>query len=823
MTTLHNIESLPVYGNLDAIASMVLSAPVSALSAEPGAGKTTLVPWHLLKTSTETHKKILLLQPRRIAARAAAERIAFLLGESVGKRVGLRTRQETLVSRETRLEVITEGVLVRMVQSDQSLEQYSLIIFDEFHERSLAADLSLALVNDSRLTLRDDLKLLIMSATLHHEELETVFSDVPLLTVPGRVFPVDVSYSQLRKNEKIWDAAARCAVAASDVSRGDVLVFLPGFREIRRTQELLSQKNTAAEVCVLHGQLHPTEQRKVLEVSDHKRIILSTNVAETSLTIPGVDTVVDSGLVRRVQFNPRTAMDHWDTVRISAASAEQRKGRAGRLGPGRAVRLWEESEYLIPFDQPEILQADCAPVVYECLLWGARSVYDLAWITPPPKSSVKQALQLLETLGICSADGIISEKGKALSRYALHPRLAVMMYESELRNESATGAALAAVIEEDDSFKTDDPDIKERVAAVKQYLTGSDRYSYAKRAAEEYKRILSRCSSHKDSASAIDPEHTGRLLSYAFPERMGRKVKQTGAESRWVLASGRGAVLKGALSDAEFIVAADIDGGDSDGRIFSAASIARSDIEKGLSGSVTESVSVVWDGWRAKAATVIRAGLLVLEEKMGGVLSPEIIERAVRDRITKEGIQGFEWSDAAKSLLARCRYIQKKNIEKDFPDFSDDALIAELDTWLMPFARFDGGKIFAEDALYNGLVYRLGHYFSQKIDSIAPQSVTLPSGSVKQYDYESGDVPILAARLQEFFGCIETPMVCGEPVLLHLLSPAGRPMQITRNLETFWDGAYPEIKKELLGRYPKHYWPDNPREAEPTARTKKRR
>jgi ATP-dependent helicase HrpB len=811
------ISSLPVFPFLDEIISMIQSSPVCAISAEPGAGKTTAIPASLLEKG-KTSGKILLLQPRRLAARASAERISFLLGESVGNRVGLRTRQETIIGKETVLEVVTEGILTRMIQNDQSLEGYGLIIFDEFHERSINSDMGLALALDCMGTLRSDLKIVLMSATLDIDEVKKTLGDIPSIKVPGRTFPVEVSYRSIAKGERQFDAIAKTIVTAYNRSSGSVLVFLPGFREIRITADSLNKLSVSADIMTLHGQMPPAEQREVLRDSGKRRIILSTNVAETSVTIPGVDAVVDSGLVRRVRFNPRTGMDHWDTGRISNASAVQRSGRAGRMRAGIAIRVWDESERLTPFDNPEILEADCAPLVFESLIWGVRSVYDLTWMTPPPKSSVTHAMSLLKSLGICDENEALTKKGNALSAFALHPRFSNMLYEGKLRGLADTAAALAAVLEEDDAFPADDPDLRDRVLLIKKIVTGELNAGKIKRAADEYEHIMRRSGTAPD-ARKIDPEKTGFLTARAYPERLARKTKQNGQDSRWQMSSGRGAVLKGLLSDEEFLAIADCDGGDADGRIFSAAPVSRADIDQGLAGDIAESIIVSWENWKARLTKVRRAGLLVLNEKPLSDFSAVDLTPHIQRRIAADGISVLPWDDDSKALLARCRYLKKK--VDGFPEFSDTALERDAGEWIVPFAKSSGEILTGQDVL-NGLVFRLGA-FSQKIDKLAPKSFVLPTGNSARFDYESGDVPVLSARLQEFFGCIDTPQVCGEPVLLHLLSPARRPVQITRDLAGFWDRAYPEVKKELMGRYPKHYWPENPREAEPTARAKPRK
>jgi ATP-dependent helicase HrpB len=826
-----DITSLPVHPFLDEIADSLARDRTLLLHAETGAGKTTLVPWKLLSHAAFSGSKMLLLQPRRLAARAAADRIASLIGERVGLTVGLRTRVESAVGAATRLEVVTEGVLTRIIQNDRSLEGYGTVIFDEFHERNLQADMALAFAWDCRETLRPDLKILFMSATLPTQELHAEFGAMNLISVPGRTYPVTVLYRPPLAGEKPWDGIARLAddamkTPAGEVA-GDVLAFLPGFREINRARETIARSypRLADGVVALHGQLPLSEQRKVLnpEEGSGRRIILSTNVAETSLTIPGVRAVVDSGLERRVRYLPRTGMEHWETASISAASAEQRKGRAGRTGPGVCFRWWSESERRQEFSNPEIMESDLAPLLLQTALWGAASPYDLRWLNAPPRAAVERATALLMLLGLISDSGGITGPGRRVSGMGLHPRLGRMVLASVERGWLATASAAAAILEEGDQTPGD-PDFRDRIAA---WAEGGRRFpdGAARRINEEARRIMRAAGSEqRDIAGAeIDPGLAGKLLLLAYPDRAARRTAG-GETSRWILATGRGARLTGTLSQEDYIAVADLDGGETDARIFLAAPVTRDELASGLAGEPVMEQEVEWEGWKPRARTILRLGRIIMKESRDAALpEPEKLQRVIAERLAREGMEGLPWSREAKRLCARCLFIQKYGGQSNWPDFSPDALSREAEVWLLPFGNYTGGPVFTGESILSGLESRIGRKRMRILDSLAPEQFTLPSGTRKPVDYESGEIPIIAAQIQQMFGSRETPLLCNVPVLLHLLSPAGRPVQITRDLDGFWERSYPAVKKELMGRYPRHYWPDNPREADPTNRAKPRK
>jgi ATP-dependent helicase HrpB len=830
-------EDLPLYAHLPEIADRLAQRGLLLLHADPGAGKSTLVPWHLLGHRAFAAARILLLQPRRIAARAAAERIAGLLGERVGQRVGLRTRMETLTGPKTRLEVATEGILTRIVQNDPSLSGYGTVIFDEFHERNLQAEMALAFTWECREHLNPGLNLLFMSATPPAAELTAALGKMDFLSFPGRSWPVSVLDRPPLREETPWQGAARLAAEARrllDGGRGGaVLVFLPGLREILRTREELLRQHPglAAEIQVLHGRLPPAQQRRVLDPppGPSRRIILATNVAETSLTIPDVSAVVDSGLERRVRFHPRTGMDHWETAEISQASALQRQGRAGRLGPGICLRWWRSTDARRAFSNPEILEADLAQLALETAFWGAPSPLEMTWITPPPLSALQQANGLLAELGLIDARGRITPLGRRAAGLGLHPRLARMVLAAADRGLTATAALAAAILEEGDPLPGHDADFRDRLSAwvaAARHAPGGLPPETAERISREARRILHAANSSATALSPdkIDPSLAGTLLLSAYPDRAARRAGGglIGEEGRFVLATGRGARVTGPLAGEEYLAVAELDGGDREARVFLAAPLLRAELEGSLSDPPREVACFTWEGWMPRCRMERRVGWLVLEAHPGKAPPPEELRQATVERIAREGISILPWSDAARRLLARCRFVERFGRRQGWPGFSDAILAEEIDQWLLPWGNWDGRDVFRAEILCQALSGRLGWENRRALDELAPETWKLPSGTARHLDYETADRPVLAARIQEFFGCRKTPALCGEPLMLHLLSPAGRPVQITQDLDGFWDRAYPLVRRELLGRYPRHPWPDNPRSAEPTSRAKRR-
>lgn len=823
------VETLPVFSRLAEISTALDKQNLLCVDAEPGAGKTTLIPWKLIEKGKYKAGKVILLEPRRLAARAAAERIADLLGEKPGNTVGLRTRYDSVGG--SSLEVVTEGVLNQMLIHDPEIQGVSLILFDEFHERSLQGDLALALAWESRKVFRDDLGLLIMSATLPYQSIQKSYGDIPLISIPGRTFPVQVHYRPPLEREYTAEGTTRLCVESWEkhIARdgGDILVFLPGYREILKTKELLKTALPGAQTVVLHGSLPPEEQRRVLDrdPSLKSRIVLSTNVAETSVTLQSIRVVVDCGLVRRSRFSPSTGMDHMDTVPNSLASAEQRKGRAGRLSAGFCYRWWKESDYRDPFSQPEIQEADLARLVLDTALWGANNPFELTWTTKPSQGSVSQAQSLLRDLCLFDHRNQVTPDGKKAADLGLHPRLSRMVLTAQDSEDKQTAAFLAALLEEEAyPAGRNEIDLRDHLNCLRQ------KRDIDRKIHDEAGRIWKnlRLNNQPLLCESIKPESAGWLLLKAYPDRTAKrdKIEPGGHNSRWVMAGGKGALMEGPLSREEFIVIAALDGSSKDSRVQLAAPIDPSSIFSGEAGILETAMAVTWEGWKPKASSVVRLGKLIIKEIKGGQIKQENLEDGVREKLLKEGLDSLPWDERAKGLLFRCRFIAKHGSHKDWPDFSNEYLLSNADKWLLPHCRWSDGmkgqSLVDLQSLLNALDHYIGWNRKSELERLAPESFILPSGSRKKLDYTAGEIPVLEARLQEFFGCTETPRICGVPLILHLLSPAGRPVQITNDLDGFWDRTYPDVKKELKGRYPRHYWPDDPREAEPTARAKPR-
>lgn len=824
-----NIAALPLYPFLPGVAKTLSQDGLLLLAAEPGAGKTTLLPWKLLQEPAFSRGKLLLLEPRRLAARAAADRIARLLGERTGQTVGLRTRLETLVSSRTRLEVVTEGVLTRLLQADPSLTGYNTLLFDEFHTRSLQGDLGLALAWDSRRIFRPDLRLAIMSATLPAQDVRQAYGAWPLVTAPGRSHEVAIHYRPpLSPREKPWEAAARLAEEALRLdllaASGTVLCFLPGYREMQRAEELVANRRPElkANLFLLHGRMRPEQQREVLdpEQAAGRRVVFATNVAETSLTIPGVRAVVDLGLERRVRFSPRTGMDHWETLPISQASAEQRRGRAGRQGPGVCLRWWREGEQRAPYAPPQISEADLSSLVLETACWGAPSPQALTWVTPPPEAAVRQAAALLRALGLLDERGAATASGREAAGWGIHPRIARMVRNAKAQGLTGTAVVLAAILEGRELLAGRETDV--RVPLTEWNARTSGLGGDRRRLEEEVQRLSRLLGAGK--LPAADPEAGGRLLLSAYPDRAAKRTRQDDPHaSRYLLASGRGALLNGPLASQEYLAVAEVDGGELDAKIFLAAPVTRQDLESGLAGLPAEVWTFAWEGWKPRAGLEVKLGAIVLKRKPAGRMDPEALQAGARERLRSNGLQSLPWNAGSRQWLARCRFVERWGRVAGWPAFGEEALREEVESWLFPFGDWSGKPVWDERALLSALEHRLGKGRRGQLDQLAPERWTLPSGSSKRLDYEVGEAPQLSGRLQEFFSATTTPRLCGQPLLLDLLSPAGRTVQLTRDLDGFWDRAYPEVRKELRGRYPRHPWPEDPRAAQPTARTKKNR
>lgn len=851
--------ALPIEEILPQLRDALASHSAVVLQAPPGAGKTTLVPLALLDEPWLQGQSIVMLEPRRLATRAAAMRMAELRGEKVGHTVGYRVRFDSQVSRHTRIEVVTEGILTRRLQSDQALEGVGLVIFDEFHERNLNTDLALALCIDSLRTLREDLKVLVMSATLDAEGVAKLLGNVPVITSMGRSFPVTVDYFPRETVGRLADIMAAALRSALTERTGDILAFLPGSGEIRRVQQLLQADAMCADISIhpLYGDLPRDAQDKALQpdVSGRRKIVLATPIAETSLTIEGITTVVDSGWARVPRFDPNSGLTRLDTVRISRASAEQRTGRAGRLSPGHSYRLWTESTQrgLQAQTAPEILAADLTPLALELAQWGVRDVADLAWLDPPPAGTLAQARQLLTELDALDAKGMITTTGKAMAALPAHPRLAHLLLKGDKLGLGALACDVAALLSERDIINTEAAqtrscDLLERIEAImtfrKRGRAGAQAHNadpYAceriEQTSQQWRRLLN--IKHAANELAAAQENTGLLLALAYPDRIAtQRETNTG---RYRLANGRGARLASHdhLAKSPYLVAAHLnansntshDKNHGEGTIYLAAPITVQALREHLTQHIKSYDNVRWDTQQQAviARREERLGELILATQALDNANPDALRKAMLEGIRRMGLAILPWTRDAREWQARVlslRYWSHLDNNGDsWPDVSDAHLEATLETWLEP--HLDG--ITRRDHLtrldmFTLLQNHLDWQQRTRLDAGAPTHLTVPSGSHLRLIYTPGEAPVLAVKLQEMFGLADTPHIAWGriAVTLHLLSPGQRPIQITQDLRGFWDRTYAEVKKELKGRYPKHPWPDDPWNATPTARRKPR-
>ncbi|MDD2046902.1 ATP-dependent helicase HrpB [Pseudomonas putida] len=839
--------SLPIDAVLPALREALSLRHEAVLEAPPGAGKTTRVPLALLDEPWLQGQTILMLEPRRLAARAAAERLASELGESVGQTVGYRIRLDSKVGPKTRIEVVTEGILTRRLQADPALEGVGLLIFDEFHERSLDADLALALSLNGRELLRDEppLKILLMSATLEGERLSSLLDEAPVISSEGRMYPVDVRWGRpFQPGEYIEPRVVDSVLQAIADESGSLLVFLPGQAEIRRVhqslQEALGERQDIL-LCPLHGELELNAQRAAIDAAPpgKRKVVLATNIAETSLTIDGVRVVIDAGLARVPRFDPGSGMTRLDTQRISRASATQRAGRAGRLEPGVCYRLWSEAQHeqLAAYGSAEILQADLAGLALQLARWGVTPE-QLRWLDQPPAAAYAQALDLLQRLGAFKADSrdSLNEHGQAMAELPAHPRIAHLLLRGQDLGLAAMACDVAALLGERDILRGAGADVHSRLAL----LSGEARTSRggqggvqrARQLARQYRGYL-----RGNARSAVaDPEHSrwlGALLALAYPDRVAQQRRAGGGEYR--LANGRAALFgePDALMKCPWLVVADLGSrqGQREERIYLAAEFDPALFDGVLAEQVRSVDLLDWD----ERENVLRAerqrkvGELVLSREPLTGLDEDARARALLELVRRKGLELLSWTPELRQWQARVALLRQLDLaadgESEWPDLSDDALLASLPEWLQPYL----GKVtrlshFAQLDLSSMLRNLLPWPLPQRLDEWAPMHLSVPSGSNIRLDY-SETPPILAVRLQELFGLAETPRIAQgrQQVLLHLLSPARRPVQVTQDLANFWRSTYAEVKKDLKGRYPKHYWPDDPLIAEATARAKPRK
>lgn len=847
-------SGLPIDEALPALRAALRLQRAAVLQAPPGAGKSTVVPLALLDEPWLEGRRIIVLEPRRLAARAVATRMAATLGEPVGRRVGYRMRLDTRVSRETRIEVVTEGVLARLLHADPALEDTAALLFDEFHERSLNADLGLALALDARATLRPDLRIVVMSATLDGAAVAALIGDAPVVTAPGRQFEVQTRHvgRGLPLLPGPVDSPERAALAATvqalHESAGDALVFLPGAAEIRRLQAALlaSRLPAGTSVHALYGELSAPLQAAALAParSQERRVVLATNIAETSLTIPGVRIVIDTGLERRSLFDPATGMSRLETRRISRASADQRRGRAGRTANGVCYRLWSEGAHrtLAPFTPPEIVEADLAPLALELAAWGAQEAASLAWLDAPPAPQLGSARALLRWLGAIDDAHRITPHGRGMAQLAAHPRLAHMLLRAAEDGAVSMAADLAAMLGERDLLRGQrDADVRTRLELLRAGPRDAniDRGTLvrARRSADQYGQAvrLARPAGSDAAAAAVAPAaesggDPGELLALAFPDRIGRR-RESG-DGRYTLSNGRGAHFRDVqtLSRREFIVAVDLDDEGRDARILLAAPLSRDAIDRRFADIIEVRDSIEWD---ARTETVIALrretlGELVLSEQPLREPPADAVLAAMLRGIRTLGIAALPWTREARDLQARiafARSVDRDGRQGDWADLSDASFESQLGERLAPWlAGMSRRSHLDRLPMAQILAASLTPAQRRALDELAPTHLTMPTGSRIRIDYGDPAAPTVAVRLQEVFGLADTPRIGGGriPITFTLLSPAQRPVQITRELASFWRGAYAEVRKDMRGRYPRHYWPENPLEAEPTRGVRRR-
>lgn len=826
---------MPIDAVLPDVHAALADAGTAVVIAAPGAGKTTRIPLALLDAPWRGDGRVLVLEPRRLAARAAAEQMARLLGEAVGHRVGYRVRLDSRVSAATRVEVVTEGIFTRMVQDDPSLDGVAAVLFDEFHERHIGSDLGLALALESRAVMRPDLRLLVMSATLEASPVARLLGDgapAPTIVSEGREHPVTTAYRPPRDGVPLARQVANAVHAARRESPGDVLVFLPGIAELQRVRAALEEDAIDARVELLHGSLALDDQDRVLRPRDASpRVILSTAIAESSVTLDGVRVVVDAGLARVPRFDARSGMSRLETVRVSRASADQRRGRAGRTAPGHCIRLWDEAmQATLPQrPTPEILETDLAAFALELAGAGHADASALRWLDLPPAGTFAQARTLLRDLGALGPDGRVTSHGRAMATLGIAPRLAHLVLRGAALGMATLACEVAALLAERDILRRDaaehDADLATRVDALRRGERGSIDVARLHRVRDEA-RALRRALPREASDAHEDVAELGTLVALAYPDRVAQR--RNGDAPRYLLRNGRGARLATAqpLGRAAYLAIADLDGDPAESRIWLAAALDDAQLHRALGEAIVSVREVHWDEAteRVRAADVERLGAIVLRERPLRDVGPEDLRTALLDAVRQRGIARLPWREHDIALRKRIAFA-RAHLGAPYPDVSDEALLATLDDWLAPMlddARRWGdlGSIDLGAALLAPLPWAA----RERLDRIAPTHLEVPSGSRIRVEYDDPAQPVLRVKLQECFGLTETPRLAEGrvPVTMHLLSPAGRPVQVTQDLASFWRSGYFEVRKDLKGRYPRHPWPDDPLLARATRRAKPR-
>ena len=816
-------DTLPIHEVLDALKAALAERNCSVLVAPPGAGKTTVVPLALLDQPWIDGRKIIMLEPRRLAARAAAERMAKTLGERAGDTVGYRVRLQTKVSARTRIEVVTEGVFTRMILDDPALEGVAAVIFDEFHERSLDADLGLALARDSQGLLREDLRILVMSATLDGARVSALLGDAPMIESQGRMFPVETRYVGRDQRASMEEQLARLVGRVLADEAGSVLVFLPGQGEIRRAERFINERlrDPGVDVAPLYGALEPSRQDRAIAPPPpgRRKVVLATSIAETSLTIEGVRVVIDCGLARAPRFDPSSGLTRLATVRVSRAAADQRRGRAGRTAPGVCYRLWEEAETraLPAFERPEILEADLSGLALDLARWGARDPQSLAFLDMPPAAAFTEARALLERLQALDGQGGLTAHGRALAELPLPPRLAHLVLKGAAVGVGRRAARIAGLIAER-GLGGNDVDLRHRLQQMEHDRgpRAEDARTLADRWAQQAERSVG-----KGAGQAIDD---GLLLAEAYPDRI---AKARGAPGEFQLASGRGVHLEPAdpLARETWLAVGDLGGGGARDRILLAAPLEEEALLAAFADRVkTEDVLEPDARGRLKARRVTRLGRLTVAERVIDDPDPALIAGALLAQARREGLGALNWSPNARRLRARAAFLRALGLG-DAPDLSDAALEAGLEAWLAPL--LPGRKALAEipsAALFDALRGMIDWPQMQALDRLAPESWTTPAGTGATIDYEAEGGPAVEMRVQELFGLDQHPAIAGgrAPLTLVMMSPARRPIQVTQDLPGFWRGSWKAVRADLRGRYPKHPWPEDPLAAPPTTRAKPR-
>jgi ATP-dependent helicase HrpB len=819
---------LPIDAVLDELSRTLANHNAAVLVAPPGAGKTTRVPLALLDESWARAKKIIVLEPRRIAARASAERMAWTLGERVGETVGYRVRFGSKVSRATRIEVVTEGIFARQILDDPELSGVAAVLFDEFHERSLDADLGLALARDAQTGLREDLRILVMSATLDGARVARLLGEAPVISSEGRAFPVETRYLGRKADAPLERQMADAIAIALRADPGSVLAFLPGAAEIRRTQNFLAERihDSSIEIVPLFGALDAGVQDRAIAPAPrgHRKVVLATSIAETSLTIEGVRIVVDSGVARVPRYEPDIALTRLETVRASRAAVDQRRGRAGRTEPGVCYRLWDEPQTasLAAYTQPEILSADLSSLVLDLAQWGVGDPATLAFLDSPPLPALKEARSLLRELGALDGDGRITAEGKSLRALALPPRLARMIVDSHRLGAGEAAAEIAAILTER-GLGGDSVDLDARLDQFRR-----DRAPRALSARSLAQRWASQVAVTEGPSNEHTSPPTGVMLALAFPDRVARNR----GNGSFVLANGRGAAVEqtSALARAPYVAVAELSGTAAQGRILLAAPIAQAEIEQHFADQIETADEISFDrgamALRARRRKTLHA-ITLSEAPMA--LQPSVdTARILADGLIALGLDRLPWSKPAKQWRDRVMFLRKAEggpLQHSWPDLSDEALTAQREAWLVP-ALYDKTSLkeFSAGDLSDALMTLLPWDLRARLEREAPTHFEAPTGTMLAIDYEAEQGPTIAVRLQELFGLNSHPSIAkgAVPLVLELLSPAHRPVQVTRDLPGFWRGSYAGVRSDLRGRYPRHPWPEDPASAMPTRRVKPR-